>query len=448
MSDKEQSIQRIIWIAAAIATAATVITLLLYPINIEEPDWAIAFFVLLILTLISQALALQINEAGSTTTMDFVPQLGAVILLGPAGATLLTAFSWIVFQFRIVRNPVSKAIFNTSQMVTTVCAASWAYILMGAEPIYGRGVPATSLPLLETLPSFLAAVTVYFTLNTSAVTFIISKVQDSRFIDVWNRMAGRVILFDLAISPLALLVAWLYVEVGWITLLLALTPIIGLRYSYGVNLELQQLNTDLARVLIRTIESQDPYTGGHSLRVSRWATRLAEAANIGYRTRRNIETAALLHDIGKIDRVYFEILRHDGPLTPEQRELIQAHPERGEDMLSTVRSLDDEILDYVRHHHEHYNGQGYPDGLTGEAIPIGARVIMVTDTIDAMMTRRPYRDPLPPEAVREELIQEKGEQFDPELIDVLIDEGIFDEMAEAYTTPGDHLPPSGSPGIV
>lgn len=448
MSDTAPDIRKIVGVAAVLAAVASIATVVLYPLNLSEPDWVIAFVVLLTLTLISQALALQINEAGSTTTMDFVPQLGAVLLLGPSGATLLTIFSWMVFQFRIVKNPPVKGIFNTAQMVTTVCAASWAFILSGGEPVYGSGTPATSLPILDTLPSFLAAVCVYFALNTSSVTYIISQVQGSKFLDVWNRMAGRVIVFDLAISPLALLVAWLYVEVGWITLLLALTPIIGLRYSYGVNLELQQLNTDLARVLIRTIESQDPYTGGHSLRVSRWATTLAEEANIGYSTRRNIETAALLHDIGKIDRVYFEILRHDGPLTEEQRDLIRAHPDRGVDMLSTVRSLDDDILKFVKHHHEHYNGKGYPSGLSGKDIPLGARVIMIADTIDAMMTQRPYRDPLPPEVVKEELLDKKGEQFDPDLVDTLIDEGVFDEMAEAYTTPGDHLPASGHANVV
>lgn len=448
MFNKERGTDRIVAFAAAIAVVAIATTFYFYPLNITDADWAIAFFVLLALTLISQALALQINEAGSTTTMDFVPQLGAVILLGPSGATLLTAFSWIVFQFRIVKNPVVKGVFNTAQMVITVCAASWAFILAGGSPIYGSGAPATALPLLDTLPAFIAAVLVYFTLNTSSVSFIISRVQDTRFIDVWNRLAGRVIVFDLAISPLALLVAWLYVEVGWITLLLALTPIIGLRYSYGVNLELQQLNTDLARVLIRTIESQDPYTGGHSLRVSRWATELAEAAGIGYSTRRHIETAALLHDIGKIDRVYFEILSQDGPLTPEQRELIEAHPERGADMLSTIRSLDDEILSYVRHHHERYDGTGYPDGLSGDDIPIGARVIMITDTIDAMMTQRPYRDPLPPDTVRSELQEEKGSQFDPDLIDVLLSEKVFDEMIRAYTTGDEHIPTSQSTRVV
>lgn len=444
MSQDKPDLRRIVAGSAIVALAAIVATLFLYPLNVTELDWVIAFLVLLALTFISQALALQINEAGSTTTMDFVPQLGAVMLLGPSGATLLTAFSWVVFQFRIVKNPPLKGIFNTAQMITTVCASAWLYIVAGGEPIYGRGIPLQSLEVAESLFPFLIAVIAYFSLNTSSVAFIISQAQQDRFVDVWNRISGKVILFDLAISPLALLVAWLYVEVGWITLLLALTPIIGLRYSYGVNLELQQLNTDLARVLIRTIESQDPYTGGHSLRVSQWATKLAEAAGIRHSTRRNIETAALLHDIGKIDRVYFEILRHDGPLTPKQRELIRAHPERGMKMLSAVRSLDDEVLQFVKHHHEHYNGKGYPDRLSGTDIPLGARVIMIADTIDAMMTKRPYRDALPPSVVKEELINEKGEQFDPDLIDTLLEEGVFSQMIDSYANEADH-PPAAQP---
>lgn len=429
--DTDQKIQRLVQATAACALLAFAATLWVDPPTLDR-HWLVPLGVLVVITFISQLLAVRITEAGSTTTMDFVPHLGAIILVGPSGAAILTFLSDVVYEFGLVKNPKEKAIFNTSQLTIAVIVASWVYILLGGEPSVGTPTTETGvLPLPYVLP-FLGAVFAYFTINTSSVSYIIALAQEARFLDVWNRLSGRLILFDIAISPLAYIVAYMYWTLDWFALLLAIIPIIGLRYSYGVNLELQQLNTDLARVLVRTLESQDPYTGGHSLRVSQWAKELAEAAGLNYRQRRNIETAALLHDIGKVDRIYFEILKQDGPLTPEQRQAIREHPERGVEMLSAVRSLDDKVLEYIRHHHEHYNGKGYPDGIVGEDIPLGARVIMIVDTIDAMMTRRPYRGPLPPEVVKEELIDLKGEQFDPELVEILIEEEVFARIAASY----------------
>jgi putative nucleotidyltransferase with HDIG domain len=426
------TIRRLVQGTAGLAVLVVFVTIWLDPPNLSR-SWLVPLGVLFTITLVSQLLAVRITEAGSTTTMDFVPHLGAMILVGPSGAALLTILSDILFEFGLVKNPKNKAVFNVSQLTISVIAASWVYILLGGNPSISLPPTQEGGLFLPYVVPFIGGVLTYFTINTCSVSYIIALAQDARFLDVWNRLSGRLILFDIAISPLAYIVAYMYWTLDWFALLLAIIPIIGLRYSYGVNLELQQLNTDLARVLVKTIESQDPYTGGHSLRVSRWATELADSAGLNYKVRRNIETAALLHDIGKVDRIYTEILQHDGDLTPDQRRAIREHPQRGVEMLSAVRSLDDDVLNFIRHHHEHYNGDGYPDGIEGEDIPIGARVIMIADTIDAMMTRRPYRDPLPPEIVKEELINCKGDQFDPELVDTLIEEGLFKEISKSYT---------------
>lgn len=432
MTEKKQ-LRHVVRFTAILAVAALSTTVLLDipTAGSSSNDWFTALGILLLLTIVSQLLALRITEGGSTTTMDFVPHLGAVLLIGPSGAAILTTLSDLLFEFKLLKNPPRKALFNTSQLVISVILASWIFIALGGEPI---ATPhALDIDYSSYIVPFLAAVLVYFAINTTSVAYVISLAQEAAFRDVWSWISGRLILFDIAISPLAFFVAFLYWRFDWYAPLLVIIPIIGLRYSYGVNLELQQLNTDLARVLIRTIESQDPYTGGHSLRVSRWAREIADAAQVGYREKRNIETAALLHDIGKIDRIYFEILRQKGPLTPKQREAIRAHPERGVNMLSPVRSLDEDVLAYIKHHHEHYNGRGYPDGISGEDIPIGARIIMIADTVDAMMTRRPYRDALPPEVVRDELQNQKGDQFDPELVELVLSTGIFDVMTQSYS---------------
>ena len=157
---------------------------------------------------------------------------------------------------------------------------------------------------------------------------------------------------------------------------------------------------------------------------------------------RHIETAALLHDIGKIDLAYGEILRQTGPLSPEQRQLIRSHPDKGVEILRSVRSIEPAILECVRHHHEWFDGNGYPIGLAGSDIPIGARIIMICDSIDAMLTDRPYRAALTVDAVQKELVRNSGSQFDPDMVVAALDSAIIEDIyapAAAEQGPRPHL---------
>src|SRR5207302_1906896 len=133
-----------------------------------------------------------------------------------------------------------------------------------------------------------------------------------------------------------------------------------------------------------------------------------------------IATAALLHDVGKIYEDYAPLLRKEGKLTPDERRLLQSHPSRSAELVTTISKLQGPVADAVRYHHENFDGTGYPDGVAGESIPIGARVIMLADTLDAMTTDRPYRKALPFERVVDEVRKYSGSQFDPDLADLLV----------------------------
>jgi putative nucleotidyltransferase with HDIG domain len=411
-------VQRVIIVAAVAALLSIAFVFWRFPPEFmwswpEGRKWLVAFGTLLALSIVSTMMALKISEGGATTSLDFVPQLAAVLLVGPAGATAIAAVSETVSEILFYKKTVEKKVFNTSQMILSAAAAGIAFQVFGGQP------SLDSLDVLKTFPPFLVAILAYFAVNTGAVSYVVAAAEGRSITDTWRQMAGGLIAFDFAMSLLAFLVALLYVGVGPEVLLFAVIPLFGLRYSYGVNYELKQLNTDLLRLLIKTIEAQDLYTSGHSIRVAETSRLIARALRIGAKQARIIETAALLHDIGKIDVVYLEILRQKGPLTPKQRELIRAHPERGVDILRSIRSLHLDVLLCVRHHHERWDGEGYPARLAGEEIPIGARIIMVGDTVDAMTTARPYRDPLPMDVVRDELIKNRGTQFDPEIIDLV-----------------------------
>jgi len=197
-------------------------------------------------------------------------------------------------------------------------------------------------------------------------------------------------------------------------------PLMLIRYSYLSKVQLQQANRDLLRALVKAIETRDPYTSGHSLRVSSLARAIAEDLGLPRKKVEQVETAALLHDIGKIDMVYAPLIRKPGELTPEERAVIQSHATRGAELLRSLSSVDEEVIRAVRHHHERYDGSGYPDGLAGKAIPIAARIIMLSDAIDAMLSNRPYRRALTIEQARLELLRCSGTQFDPDIVEAIL----------------------------
>ncbi len=176
--------------------------------------------------------------------------------------------------------------------------------------------------------------------------------------------------------------------------------------------------------MVKAIEARDPYTSGHSRRVAHYSKIIARGIGLTAHEIERVGIAALLHDVGKIHEVYAPILRKPDKLTPDEWAIMQTHPIKSAELVSTVSQLQD-IVSAVRHHHENWDGSGYPDGLAGEDIPLGARVVLFADTIDAMTTDRPYRKALGEAQVRAELIKYRGKQFDPEICEKLLASPLF-----------------------
>ena len=258
----------------------------------------------------------------------------------------------------------------------------------------------------------------------------------------WVRIAGASLLYDLVTSLLAPLLAYLYVRFEVPGILMLVLPIYLVRHLYQVSLQLEQVNRDLLELMVKAIEARDPYTSGHSLRVSQMAELLARDYGLGHRQVEQIRTAALLHDVGKIHEQFAPLLRKEGKLDATEKALMQTHSARSAELVSTISSFRGLIELAVRYHHENYDGSGYPDGLIGTDIPVGSRIIMIADTIDAMTTDRPYRKALSYEAVTEELARFSGKQFDPELVDVLMRSVAIRQILEARLDMPDR-PPAG-----
>jgi HD-GYP domain-containing protein (c-di-GMP phosphodiesterase class II) len=181
--------------------------------------------------------------------------------------------------------------------------------------------------------------------------------------------------------------------------------------------ELRQGYLATIQALALAIELKDPYTNAHSTRVSRYSVALAKKMGLEESETDRIESAAILHDIGKI-AVPYDILHKPGPLNAQENLVLRKHPEYGSQLLSFLRNYDVE-RETVRHHHEWFDGRGYPDGLRGEQLTLCTRIVAVADVYDALTTFRSYRVPQDRHSAFLEIEACSGTQFDPDVVEAM-----------------------------
>lgn len=386
---------------------------------------------LLALALISEGFALSIKvgrTSSSTSSIIFLPLLTSVLLFGPTLTVLLMAVTGVVGEFAIRKKEAIRAVFNASQYVFSTSIGGWVFTNFGGRPLAFGGSPMD-------WPEFFAFVAfgfVFLVVNHASVSLAITLNEGARLRKIWARLVGRTgtnLVYDIWVSPIAIAVAFLYLQLYVLGLFLIVLPLLFIRHAYLTILQLQQANRDLLKALVKAIETRDPYTSGHSLRVASLAVRIADAMGLSPKRLSDIETAALLHDIGKIEAVYTEILGKPDHLTDQEREIIESHVTKGVELLEQLSSFPKEVVAGVRGHHERVDGKGYPDGLRNEQIPIGARIIKVCDAVDAMLSDRPYRKALEIPAVREQLEVYSGIQFDPEVVSAVLAGSIVEKHA-------------------
>ena len=199
--------------------------------------------------------------------------------------------------------------------------------------------------------------------------------------------------------------------------------------------EAQQLNQKLQEVTVQTIqtlgelvEGRDAGTAGHCERLSKYALAIAQELGLSEEQREALHYGAYMHDIGKV-WIPDSILLKPGRLTSEEYEYMKQHVIFGWKVMSNMSAMEETAL-IVRHHHEHYDGAGYPDGLAGEQIPITARVLALVDVFDALLTRRPYKEPYPLDEALELIRRETGSHFDPKVVDAF-----FQALAKGILAP-------------
>jgi putative two-component system response regulator len=184
--------------------------------------------------------------------------------------------------------------------------------------------------------------------------------------------------------------------------------------------------------LLNAIDANDAQTGAHVRRVATYALVIADAAGLRPRQRQTVERVALFHDIGKIHEALFDVTHDETMLTPESRRAIATHPRRGATVLAPLRGFYPELADGVLSHHERWDGGGYPRGLRGRQIPLAARIVTLADTFDAITRRRRYRDARGARHAANAIAAERGRQFDPELVDLVLLPPVWERIVSAH----------------
>jgi HD-GYP domain-containing protein (c-di-GMP phosphodiesterase class II) len=194
----------------------------------------------------------------------------------------------------------------------------------------------------------------------------------------------------------------------------------------------ERLAAAALETVLNAIEANNGETGQHLRRVARYALILGDAAGLGSRQMRAVERIALFHDIGKIDEALQEVVDEGARLTPEERRAILTHPQRGADVLEPLRPFYPELPEGVLAHHERWDGTGYPRRLAGRRIPFNARLVAIADTFDVIANGRHYRRAGGARAAALEIVNGRGTQFDPDLVDLLILPPVLDQFALAH----------------
>jgi putative nucleotidyltransferase with HDIG domain len=347
---------------------------------------------------------------GGYATAGAVLDIPCLVILGPFHTALLGVLSTFVMQGLVQRKPLSRVVLNAAIFAVTDFAAGWAFAAFGG---HSRGEFWSNLAPLA------ACGGVYFAVGSLLVSSAISLSTGPSLPRVWQRSFLFGFLHHLTFIALGILAAATYLSTGPWGLLLFAVPFLVARQSFLAYMEIRADLKNFVRALSEVLEEIDPYTRHHSVRVSQYAVRLARGLGLAEREVEEIEYAALVHDLGKIGPQHQHILQKPGTLSHEEQRTLRAHPGAGAEIVAKVRALR-RASEIVRSHHERPDGQGYPYGLRAADVPVGARILNVSDAFDAMTSDRPYRRALSEDAALRELKRGAGTQFDAAVVECLV----------------------------
>jgi diguanylate cyclase (GGDEF)-like protein/putative nucleotidyltransferase with HDIG domain len=381
---------------------------------------------------IVQALALEIGPAGSVS-VSAVGALAGAAMFGPRAALPL-AVTMAAVQWSSGRGPIHQVLFN----VGALCLAA-----LTAVGIFSIGWEGDNLGMLITAVDGLVAGGAYFVVNTGLISCAMALEGHERWRSVWTERFAWLLPHYVAFGAVAGAIALAYQAIGFYGLAVFVLPLVLMRKTMAAyightqksthklreaaetirtqNASLEQANkllkersTAAMESLSATVDARDAYTAGHSRRVQRLALAIGRELGLSQAELDLLGHAALFHDIGKL-AIPDAILLKPAHLTSDEWALMQRHSDEGARIIDRLGFLNDAVP-AIRHHHERFDGHGYPDGLVGEEIPLGARIIHVADALDSMLTTRTYRAARAGDDAVGELKRGAGSQFCPRCV--------------------------------
>jgi len=347
---------------------------------------------------------------GGNVTIGFPIDFVVILVYGPATAMIVTVFGALIGEIIEGKTRWYKIVFNIAQYALSAGLAGIAYQGLGGV------VGAVNLNNYI-IPAVICAI-IYYLINLNLFMIVISFAEEVSILSVWKKRLSGIIATYIALTPIGFVMAMVYVSIGIWGIILFFFPLILARRSFELYTKMRRVYLDTIRALAAAIDAKDPYTKGHSERVAQLALSIAEEMDLPEREIEKIEYTALLHDVGKIGVDERILAKNDG-LTDEEYKKIKAHTITGAKIIEPVDFLKDSY-DAIYHHHERYDGDGYPDGLKEKNISLAARIIAVADAFDAMGSDRPYRKKLSKKKIFKELKEQSGKQFDPTIVNILL----------------------------
>jgi len=418
-----------LYLASVIGAGTIVVLHSLYGLYTRPvgPEW----FVLAGLTLLSGSFTVKVPTIPARLSVSETFFFAAVLLYGPAAATMVVALDSLIISLWIFRKSrrAERVLFNLAAPAVAVwIAATVFYLIAQIAPL-----SQAPQPILGLLLPLLVLAVLYFLLNSWLIATAVALEQRISPFGVWRQnFLWLSVNFLSGASVAALLLPYFQGhDYGVIRVIGMLLPLLLISYLTLKTMlgRVEDANTHLAelnRLYLSTIETlamaidaKDQITHGHIRRVQIFAVGLAKAMGLNDSEQiQAVEAAALLHDMGKL-AVPEYILNKPGPLTPGEFDKMKLHASVGADILSAI-DFPYPVVPIVRHHHENWNGSGYPDGLHGSDIPIGARILSVVDCFDALTSDRPYRPRLSDGDALRILVERRGTMYDPLVVDTFL----------------------------
>jgi len=388
---------------------------LLYPINNFNFD--IVFFIITLFILSN--LSYFINFKSNTSTSISLPVLiPAITIFNPFWILIIAFIGTSELNLREDKLPWYKFLFNRSMFGIAAGSAAIVYKL--------------SIQYFTTndiFALFLSSI-IYFLINIGLVYIVIYLSNEKQKVN-YNIFLSELIKSIFISYFLGLVLYFSYIQFGKLFFMLVIVLIYIARDFFFSRLQVLNTFTQIIESFLKVIDSKDHYTEGHCERVANYTKKLCDTVKVTQRKKEKIINMAKIHDIGKI-YVDDEILKSDKILSEKDFSEMKKHSYYGYELLKDIDMLNDN-LEIILHHHEFYNGNGYPDGIEGENIPLGARILNICDSFDVMTTGRSYKKALNKEETIEELKNCSEKQFDPELVDAmvkLIENGTFENSFE------------------